>query len=512
MTNRSLLLAGIPFVIAGCLGEYPTHPVDVDRQLTAAAAASGRSCIYVTDFFGNRVRLVDPVANQVADAVRVGSTPFGVVVAPDGARVYVVNLGAGTVSVIETVGNTVVSTVNVGGRPNDVAISPDGGIVYVGNFPLGVVQPIETATNTVLPAIGLPAAPSRLALTPDGALLYVTHGFSDNSVSVLQTATNAVVATVTVGRVPSNVAVTPDGQFAYVVVSNSKRLAVLDTGTHAVVAFVDLSPPTLSTPIGVAFTPDGALAYVTNFFAPAASVWVLQTATYSLETTIGVGSGAADVAFASDGSRAYVVNQTGRTLSIVETAGHTVVATIAAGSLPVQVAVGELPLWTVGADAGPDQTVLVGLPLTFVGSGKSTCRTVGFDWDFGDGTGAPGKVVAHVYTAPGVFTATLTVTDTEGETLSDQARVAVQTPEEALTDLTAFVESLGLAKGIETALLATLDAALRSLMSDAPAAIPQLEAFIKQVEALRGIALTDQEANDLLQRVREIIRSIEANT
>ena len=508
--NRRLLLAGIPFVIAGCFGEYPTQSVDVDRQLTAAAAASARSCIYVTDFFGNRVRLVDPVTNQVADAVRVGSTPFGVVVAPDGARVYVVNFGAGTVSVIETVGNTVVSTVSVGGRPGRVAISPDGEIVYVSNRPLGVVQRIETATNTVLPAMGLPAVPSGLALTPDGALLYVTH-FSDNSVSVLETATNAVVATVSVGRSPTNVAVTPDGQFAYVVVSNAKGLAVLDTGTHVVVAFVDLAPKR-STPIGIAFTPDGALVYVTNFFAPAASVWVLQTATNSLETTIEVGSGAADVAFASDGSRAYVVNQTAGTLSVVETAGHTVVATIAAGSLPVRVAVGDLPLWTVGADAGPDQTVLIGLPLTFVGSGKSTCRTVGFDWDFGHGTGAPGKVVTHVYTAAGVFTATLTVTDSEGETASDQARVTVQTPEEALTDLIAFVESLGLAKGIETALLATLDAALRSLTSDAPVAIPQLEAFIKQVEALRAVALTDQEANDLLQRVREIIRSIEANT
>jgi hypothetical protein len=102
--------------------------------------------------------------------------------------------------------------------------------------------------------------------------------------------------------------------------------------------------------------------------------------------------------------------------------------------------------------------------------------------------------------------------DSEGETASDQARVTVQTPEEALTDLIALVESLGLAKGIETALLATLDAALRSLTADAPAAIPQLEAFVKQVEALRGVELTHQEANDLLQRVREIIRSIEANT
>lgn len=39
---------------------------------------------------------------------------------------------------------------------------------------------------------------------------------------------------------------------------------------------------------------------------------------------------------------------------------------------------------------------------------------VSYEWDFGDGNNASGRVVNHIYSQPGEYTVTLTVTDNDG--------------------------------------------------------------------------------------------------
>ncbi len=68
------------------------------------------------------------------------------------------------------------------------------------------------------------------------------------------------------------------------------------------------------------------------------------------------------------------------------------------------------------ADAGPDRTGNVGLELTLAGSATDPGNdTLTYDWDFGDGKGGPGKVVNHTYSEQGIYVATLTVTDDDGD-------------------------------------------------------------------------------------------------
>ncbi len=79
------------------------------------------------------------------------------------------------------------------------------------------------------------------------------------------------------------------------------------------------------------------------------------------------------------------------------------------------------------ADAGPDQTGLVGESLTFDGSGSSDPdgTLVSYVWDFGDGYSDSGVTVQHAFDALGTYTVTLTVTDNGGASGSDAALVSI---------------------------------------------------------------------------------------
>lgn len=165
------------------------------------------------------------------------------------------------------------------------------------------------------------------------------------------------------------------------------------------------------------------------------------------------------------------------------------------------------------AVAGPSQTVIQGLLATLDGSSSSDPDGViaSFDWDFGDGTNASGGIVEHVYAAPGRFTVTLTVTDDGGLTGSDATTVTVLSTADAIDDAIFTVAHFEFVSGIDNALSATLAAALASAETEGPSTVMQLEAFINQVEALRGKRITEAEADELVAIARAIIAAIQAS-
>jgi PKD repeat protein len=58
---------------------------------------------------------------------------------------------------------------------------------------------------------------------------------------------------------------------------------------------------------------------------------------------------------------------------------------------------------------------------------------VSYEWDFGDGSRASGKIVTHRYATIGTFTVTLNVTDSEGLWDIEQKQIQVKAPPPPLT-------------------------------------------------------------------------------
>ena len=81
--------------------------------------------------------------------------------------------------------------------------------------------------------------------------------------------------------------------------------------------------------------------------------------------------------------------------------------------------------------AGPNTSSPWGRLVAFNGSatarGADDQATLTYSWDFGDGTpsASGGSGVLHAYTTPGVYTATLTVTNEDGQSSSDSRSVTV---------------------------------------------------------------------------------------
>jgi len=82
-------------------------------------------------------------------------------------------------------------------------------------------------------------------------------------------------------------------------------------------------------------------------------------------------------------------------------------------------------------------------------------------------------------------------------------------PDDAIDDLISDIEDMNLPGGTENCLTSKLEAAQKSLENgQCGTAINQLEAFINQVEALRGKKLTEEEADALIAAAEAIIAMI----
>ncbi|MEU4096314.1 serine/threonine-protein kinase [Streptomyces sp. NPDC026673] len=284
----------------------------------------------------------DRAAPTSVQSIKVGDSPHGVAVSPDGGRGYVANYSSGSVSMIDTeLNRTVGDPIPVGRFPKGVAVSPDGRRVYVTNNYAGSVSVIDATSNrTVGDAVSVGSSPEGLAVSPDGSRVYVANGTS-GSVSVIDTAKNRVVGDpIPVSRFPRGVAVSPDGREVYVTSFGRNRtsasVSVIDTAKNRVVG----DPiPVGRRPEGLAVSPDGSKVYVAN--GGSGSVSVIDT---ELNRTVGdpipVGSSPAGLAMSLDGRHVYVADGGSGAVSVIDTAeNRTVGDAISVGSSPEGVAV-----------------------------------------------------------------------------------------------------------------------------------------------------------------------------
>jgi YVTN family beta-propeller protein len=240
---------------------------------------------------------------------------------------YIANSTNNTVSVINVSTNTIAATIPVGSAPWGVAASPDGSRVYVANSGTpGSVSVINTATNQVIATIATGFTAYDLCVSPDGSKLYVASYNTGNGIYVYNTATNTYFNNYYVGTNIYGITTSPDGSKLY---ANSANFlyVISTTGASSTVGI-----PIGTNPIGVIASADGTKVYVAN--ANSNTVSIINVATNTVIASVVTGSSPYNLALSPDGKNLYVTNNTSNNVSVINTATNLVTATIAVGNAP----------------------------------------------------------------------------------------------------------------------------------------------------------------------------------
>ncbi len=325
-------------------------------------------------------------------------------------------------------------TVTVGGTVFNVAVSPDSKYAYATN--LKQISVIDTASNKVIDTINIGGC-DDIAIAPDGKYAYVLTTANDGktgniaSVAVIDTASKEVTTTINLDGAVNDLAISPDGKYVYIteqdIVDNKSAgvVTVIDTVTNTVTKKV----PIEGSPEGIAITPSSKYAYVTSSGSiagfgssqPNGTVSVIDTAASTVIATVTVGVAPPNVAISPDGEYAYVTNSGSNSISVIDTATNTVATTITGLLHPFDVALtpnGEYTYVTeadLENDAGRASVIS-----TATDTVTATVTLVGFPY-----AAAITPDGAYVYIANGV-NGTVSVIDTATNTALPATSVSAE--------------------------------------------------------------------------------------
>jgi YVTN family beta-propeller protein len=384
-------LLAIIFAAGGASGQSVTATVAAGAQPQSAAINAVTNKIYVANFKGNSVTVIDGATNTPI-TVAAGSGPGEVAVNPVTNKVYVANVNGNSVTVIDGVTNTT-TTVAVGANPGGIAVNPVTNKIYVANG--HNVTIINGATNaTTMIAAGTNAG--AIAVNPVTNKIYVVNGGSNN-VTVIDGATNTT-ATVGAGSGPVSVGVNPVTNKIYVVNNNSASVTVIDgssnnTATVAVGAF----------PQGLVVNPVTNKIYVANA-GGSGNVTVINGAT-NTTATVTVDWNPLGMAVNPVTNQIYMASATSNIVSVMDGATNTATTKVAVGVGPFGVAVNPVTNKIYVANSVTNN-------VTVIDGATNTTATV-----VGAGIGAVVNLVTNKIYVANYFSGTVSVIDGASDTV-----------------------------------------------------------------------------------------------
>jgi YVTN family beta-propeller protein len=230
-----------------------------------------------------------------------------------------------------------------GDKARTFAFTPDGAKAVVAGIFSDNASIVDVASLSVEAVVAVGDRPAEVAITPDGATAVVANLDSD-FVSIIDVASHGVT-NIPISRRASQVEISPDGVHAYIAVVasgdgvwrvNLNTLAVegpkLATGDMGGVLYL------FNQTSGLTLSHDGATLVTCNSFTD--TITLINTATWSVVATVAVGDFPVRAIFSADDSRIYISNRDSDTITIVSNAGpfSAPLATIHVGDYPFEMA------------------------------------------------------------------------------------------------------------------------------------------------------------------------------
>ena len=359
----------------GAGSEHQTEaPLAAPSSLPIEAVTG--DALYVVNGEDSSISVVDPGDGKVLGTIALQnvSFPHHIYMSPDRAWLAVAvpghDLSGGHSAGAATAGEHGAHGSSVGVTPATTHGTPVHGAAAAEKPMGGAVLVLDARSGATIKARRLDAPNHNAIFSPDGREIWTAQLVDAGTVLVLDAETLETTKTISVGRVPAEVTFSPDGKFAFVANGTSNDVSVIDVSSKSVVKTIAVD----SEPVGAWPGADGmmyvdcevaktikaidpktlevvrtyALGFTPGFAAVPPSrtgeLWLTdadsgkvvfnKTSADAKTGDLPTAPGAHALAFSPDGKAAYVTNQLGGSISIIDTNTRTVTSSVAVGKKP----------------------------------------------------------------------------------------------------------------------------------------------------------------------------------
>ena len=209
---------------------------------------------------GGWVRIIDLAKRQVTGTVDLGKgeRPHCAVMGPQDGRLYITTELDQSVTVIDPDALRVVGTIPTGqAESHMLAITRDGQRGYTANVGPGTVSVLDLAARKLIQVIPVSGQVQRISLSTDDHWVFTADQTAPR-LAVIDTQTNGVHAWIDLPSPGYGTAPTPDGRWLLVALNRINRVVFVDLQSLKVVATVEVP----KAPQEIVIQPDGTRAYV----------------------------------------------------------------------------------------------------------------------------------------------------------------------------------------------------------------------------------------------------------
>ena len=201
--------------------------------------------LYVANFGGTDLHIIDTATNKVLRRVEVGPEPHGLIATAAGDRIFItienIHGDAGELLWYDPATESVTRRLKIGPRPNQPACTPDGSFVYVpcDDASWWVVDGVK---GTVVKKIATGGRPHNTLCSADGKQMFLGPKGSYH-VLIADVATHKLVGEIPLSDAPRPIALSRDGKRLYANVDTLIGFEVADVPSRKLLHRVQAEVP-----------------------------------------------------------------------------------------------------------------------------------------------------------------------------------------------------------------------------------------------------------------------------
>ncbi len=220
---------------------------------------------YISYYNAGEIGVIDAATKAATGpAIDVDAFPMGIALDESRNRLLSVGTNANRVTVIDLLGVDPPILKTVGSSPFGIVVAPEFDRAYVSNSTsISVIRLFDLALDTFQFSVGQLDRPTGLALHPTAPLMF-TANFGDGSVSVITLEGEGVLSTIDTANQTFDVAMPPDAKTLYAVNRAAGNVSVIDAelvrlqGVDRYLTAVEISKVGFAAGANVVFVASGA--------------------------------------------------------------------------------------------------------------------------------------------------------------------------------------------------------------------------------------------------------------